>query len=121
VALLKQIRYKPENLFDQSAKGAVIISTRLKRRAAPFLLVMVMAWMLAFATHLHTAKEDFGAREHPARCLFCAAFPAGAPPSEPVSIPAASVRHDSSVRLPSLQAEVSHFYRSRAPPSLQAS
>jgi hypothetical protein len=95
--------------------------TRTAQRRNVFIVVLALfVWLLAYATHVHSAGDHDDAPKKPA-CSFCLLLPSGAAPAPtlpaivvPVSNVSEIIRNLTAVFG---SADVPSFYLSRAPPA----
>lgn len=97
-------------------------SVLARRYNVPALALVLCAWMIAAAMHLHLADEDQNAGGvDPRPCSYCLAFSSGAAPLPDHRIPDAlpqpqivAVFYD----LPAQEQVATSFYFSRGPPAV---
>ena len=95
--------------------------TRAAQRRNVFVVVLALCvWLLAYATHVHTADDHDDAPKKPA-CSFCLLLPSGAAPAPTLPGIVVPVFHVSEIicNLTAAfgTADVPSFYLSRAPPA----
>jgi hypothetical protein len=96
--------------------------TRAAQRRNVFVVVLaLLVWLLAYATHVHSADDQDGAPKRPP-CSFCLLLPSGAAPAPTLPGIVVPVFHFSEI-IGNLTAalgtaDIPSFYLSRAPPAL---
>jgi hypothetical protein len=96
----------------------VYLSARLQKRWVSAAAFGLIAWLLVFATHIHSPQDTAEAPSKAHTCLVCSAFQPGAGAVAVALIVAAQrpVWIQPSVILPARIVRAFSFYRSRAPP-----
>lgn len=95
------------------------IVTRMQKRVVSMAAMGLVAWLLAFAVHIHSLKDAAGEPHTKAHaCLVCAAFQpgAGAPSLATITAPGIAAWAEPLVILPARFVRAFTLYRSRAPP-----
>jgi hypothetical protein len=97
----------------------VTFTYRLHKRITSLAVMSLVAWLLAFASHIHSPKDI--ADESPSKahaCLFCAALQpgGGAVANETFIAPQQPVWDEISIILPARFVRAFALYLSRAPP-----
>jgi len=98
--------------------AAVNFSARLQKRWVSAAALGLVAWLLVFATHIHTPQDTAEAPSKAHSCLVCSAFQPGAGAVAVALIVAAQrpVWIQPLVLLPARFVRAFSLYRSRAPP-----